>query len=174
MSTEPDGTLEQRDDGTAVIRFERRIGHPLGRVWSALTEPAELIAWWGEADVDLRAGGRFDVRWLNTDDEGNGAHMHATIAELEPQRLLVLNGDIHGTLRWELEPAGDDATLLRFSSTLELPDEFRTKVLAGWHTHLNALDTVLGGGSVDLVNIADGEWRQIHERYVEREGAAAG
>jgi hypothetical protein len=33
---------------------------------------------------------------------------------------------------------------------------------------------VLGGGTVDLVNIADGEWQEVHEGYVAREGAAAG
>lgn len=173
MSTETDGTLEQRDDGRAVIRFERRLRHPVASVWTALTDPSELIGWWGDADVDLREGGRFEVRWLNTDEQGNAAHMHATITALEAERLLELDGDIHGTLRWEIEPAGD-GTLLRFSSTLELPDEFRTKVLAGWHTHLNALDTVLGGGEVDLVNIADGEWQEIHETYVARDAAATG
>ena len=166
--TTPDGTLETRGD-EAVVRFERRIAHPVERVWAALTEPAEMIGWWGDVDVDLREGGRFDVRWLNTDEEGNSAHMHATIARLEPQRLLELDGDIHGVLRFELEPAGD-ATILRFSSTLELPDEFRTRVLAGWHTHLDALATVLDGGSVDLVHIADGRWERVHAAYAEREG----
>ena len=166
--TSPDGTLETRGD-EAVIRFERRIGHPVERVWAAITEPAEMIGWWGAAEVDLREGGRFDVRWLNTDEEGNSAHMHATVVRLEPQRLLELDGDIHGVLRFELEPDGDSATLLRFSSTLDLPDEFRTKVLAGWHTHLDALATVLGGGSVDLVNIADGHWEEVHAAYAARE-----
>jgi uncharacterized protein YndB with AHSA1/START domain len=165
----PDGSLETRDDGRAVIRFERRIGHPVERVWAAITEPREMIGWWGDAEVDLREGGRFDVRWLNTDEEGNAAHMHATIARLEPGRLLELDGDLHGVLRFELEPDGD-ATRLRFSSTLELPDEFRTKVLAGWHTHLDALATVLDGGSVDLVNIAEGDWKHVHAAYVERAG----
>ena len=179
MTSEPrtataDGTVERSDDGRDVVSFERRLAHPVERVWEALTSPDELITWWGDADVELIEDGRFDVRWLNTDDQGKTAEMHARIAQLEPERLLVLDGDIHGTLRWELEPAGDDATVLRFSSTLELPEEFRTKVLAGWHTHLNALDTVLGGGSVDLVNIADGEWQPIHEAYLAREGAAAG
>jgi uncharacterized protein YndB with AHSA1/START domain len=165
----PDGTLETRDDGKARIRFERRIAHPVGRVWAAITEPDEMIGWWGDADVELREGGRFDVRWLNTDEEGNGAHMHATITRLEPERLLELDGDIHGVLRFELDPDGD-ATLLRFSSTLDLPDEFRTKVLAGWHTHLDALATVLDGGSVDLVSIAEGHWEDVHAQYVERTG----
>ena len=165
----PDGSLETRDDGRAVIRFERRIDHPVERVWTAITEPREMIGWWGDADVDLREGGRFDVRWLNTDEEGNSAHMHATIVRLEPERLLELDGDIHGVLRFELEPDGE-GTRLRFSSTLELPAEFRTKVLAGWHTHLDALVTELDGGSVDLVNIADGNWKHVHAAYVERLG----
>jgi uncharacterized protein YndB with AHSA1/START domain len=167
--TTADGTLETRDDGTSVIRFERRIGHPVERVWAALTEPAETIGWWGDADVDLREGGRFDVRWLNTDEDGNGAHMHGTITRLDPGRLLEVRGDIHGVLRFELEPDGD-ATRLRFTSTLELPDEFCTKVLAGWHTHLDALAKVLGGGGVDLENIVEEGWEEAHAAYVAREG----
>ncbi len=39
-----DGVLETRDDGRQVIRFERRIGHPIERVWDALTRPEEMIA----------------------------------------------------------------------------------------------------------------------------------
>jgi uncharacterized protein YndB with AHSA1/START domain len=172
--TTADGTLEKRDDGRAVIRFERRLGHPVERVWRAITEPGEMIGWWGDAEVELREGGRFDVRWLNTDEEGNSAHMHGTIAELDPPRLLRVSGDIHGELRFELEPAGEGETLLRFTSTLELPEEFRTRVLAGWHTHLDALAKVLDGGSVDLENIQREGWEEAHAAYVERDGAPAG
>lgn len=168
--TAADGSLETRDDGRAVIRFERRIAHPVERVWAAITEPSEMIGWWGDAEVDLREGGRFDVRWLNTDENGDSAHMRATITALDPPHLIEVEGDIHGVLRFELDPEGGSSTRLRFSSTLDLPDEFRTKVLAGWHTHLDALATVLDGGSVDLVNIADGDWQETHSAYVAREG----
>ena len=68
-----DGTVERTDDGRYVISFERRLAHPVDSVWDALTRPDRLIAWWGDADVELAEGGRFDVRWLNTDDEGNAA-----------------------------------------------------------------------------------------------------
>src|SRR5215210_644051 len=123
MTSEPrtataDGTVERSDDGRYVVSFDRPLGHPVPRVWAALTSPDELITWWGDADVELIEGGRFDVRWLNTDDEGNTAEMHARIAQLEPERLLVLDGDIHGTLRWELTPDGD-GTRLSFRSTLD-------------------------------------------------------
>ena len=162
-----DGTVERTDDGRYVISFERRLAHPVERVWTALTDPAELIAWWGDADVDLREGGRFDVRWLNTDEEGNTATMHATIAELEPQRLLVLDGDIHGTLRWELSPDAD-GTLLSFRSTVDLEPEFLTRVPAGWHFHLDALADHLEGRSTDLAEVPGFE--PIHAEYVAKLG----
>jgi uncharacterized protein YndB with AHSA1/START domain len=157
-----DGIVERTEDGRYVIDFERRLDHPVDRVWAALTRPEELIAWWGDADVDLSEGGHFNVRWLNTDDEGNAPEMHATIAKLVPGELLVLDGDIHGRLRWELTPDGDK-TLLSFRSTVELEPDFLTKVPAGWHFHLDALAEHLVGCSSDIVGM-DG-WEPIHTAY---------
>jgi len=160
MST---GSVEQQADGSATIRFVRRLGHPIEKVWAAITDPAQMRRWWGEGTVDLREGGTFEMRWLNTDDEGNRSVMHATITRLEPPRLLETVGDMHGVLRWELEPDGG-GTVLTFSSTLELPDEFRTSVLAGWHWHLDALARALEGDSADLVNLPG--WDAVHDGYV--------
>jgi uncharacterized protein YndB with AHSA1/START domain len=157
-----DGTVERTDDGRYVIDFERRLDHPVERVWAALTRPDELIAWWGHAEVELSEGGHFNVRWLNTDDDGNAAEMHATIAKLVPEQLLVLDGDMHGRLRWELTRDGD-GTLLSFRSTVELEPEFLTKVPAGWHFHLDALAEHLEGGSNDLVDLPG--WEPIHAAY---------
>jgi uncharacterized protein YndB with AHSA1/START domain len=175
MTSEPrtvnaDGTVDRTDDGRYVVRFERRLGHAVERVWRALTTPEELIKWWGDAEVNLEEGGHFNLRWLNTDDEGNTAEMHARIAKLVPERLLLLDGDIHGMLRWELTPDGD-GTLLSFRSTLALPEEFLTKVPAGWHFHLDALQRHLGGGSTDLVEIPD--WDEIHALYERAEGGSS-
>lgn len=109
----------------------------------------------------------FTVRRLNTDEHGNSAVMHATIIRLEPPNLLETHGDIHGVLRWELRPDGND-TVLRFSSTLELPEERRAWVLAGWHYHLDALAEFLEGRSTDLANLPNDRMEQIHEGYVAR------
>jgi uncharacterized protein YndB with AHSA1/START domain len=161
------GTVVTRDDGVSVISFERRLAHPIESVWAALTEPQELIGWWGQGEVNLVEGGTFNVLWLNTDEDGNAAHMHGTITELDPPRVLETTGDLHGTLRWELTPDGDDATLLRFTATGEVPERYRTMSAAGWHWHLDALDTGLGGGSVDLTTPGE-DWEAIHSRYVEK------
>jgi uncharacterized protein YndB with AHSA1/START domain len=163
----PDGVLETLDDGRQVLRFERHLEHPIEAVWAALTEPDQLIRWWGEAEIDLVEGGRFEMRWLNTDEEGNRAEIDARITRLEPPTLLETGGDMHGVLRWELRPDATGTTLT-FSSTVDLPAEHRTRVLAGWHFHLNALAEILAGGSVDLAGVGPGSWERIHEGYVAR------
>ncbi len=157
-----DGVLEPATGGRVVLRFRRKIAHPPERVWAALTEPAELIGWWGAAEVDLAEGGRFVLRWLNTDDQGNRAEMHATITALDPPRLLETSGDLHGVLRWELRPDGG-GTLLSFSSTAPLPEEYRALVLAGWHWHLDSLASFIGGTPANLVALPG--WDRIHQRY---------
>lgn len=166
MSSDADGTAQRRD-GKDVVRFERRISHPIDRVWAAITSPAELGGWLGDAEVDLREGGRFRLRWLNTDEDGDSAEMHATITVLDPPRVLETEGDIHGVLRWELEADGD-ATILTFTSTLDLPDEYRFRVLAGWHFHLNALADALAGRPFDWSHWNTADWEKILRRYLVR------
>jgi uncharacterized protein YndB with AHSA1/START domain len=173
MSDAADGILETRDDGKKVVRFERRLAHPPERVWEALTRPEELSAWWGDADVDLVEGGEFTMRWRNRGPNGEpGPVMQARITELDPPRVLETSGDMHGLLRWELEADPGGGTVLRFTSTLDMPDGyFDTRVLAGWHWHLDALARALEGDRADLVNIWD-SWNPIHARYEELAGQA--
>jgi uncharacterized protein YndB with AHSA1/START domain len=169
------GTLEIRD-GVKVLRYERRLRHPVDRVWRALTEPAELRGWLAEADLDPRPGGEVELRWLNTDDEGNRAVARGTVARWEPPRVVELDTDIHGRLRWELEPEGDGAT--RLTLTVEhpsLPDEYVTKVRAGWHIHLEHLAAALDGDPVDWERWNDEHrprWTEIEARYAAQQTTA--
>jgi uncharacterized protein YndB with AHSA1/START domain len=162
-----DGTLERRDD-QHVIRFERRLAHAVERVWRALTEPDEIAGWLARADeLELVEGGRVVLTWQNTDLEGNTATARGTVSRLDPPRLLELDTDIHGVLRWELSPDGDGCAL-RFTAQVELPPEYETEVPAGWHIHLDHLETVLDGGTIDWPNWGrdhSAEWKRIHERY---------
>jgi uncharacterized protein YndB with AHSA1/START domain len=164
-----DGTLERRGD-RQMIRFERRLEHPVDRVWRALIEPAELRKWLAVAEIDPVEGGDVVLRWQNTDDEGNRAIARGTVTAVEPERVLELDTDIHGRLRWELEPAGEGTNLI-FTVDAQLPAEFETKVIAGWHIHLDHLEEVLDGGTIDWPNW-DREhrpdWQRAHDRYVAR------
>src|SRR4051812_45718337 len=107
MTTFSDGTHETLDDGPHRVRFERRLNHPIDRVWAALTDPDQIEAWLARAELDLREGGRVHLEWLNTDEEGRryeGADATGTVARLDPPRLVEYDTDGHGTLTWELEP----------------------------------------------------------------------
>jgi uncharacterized protein YndB with AHSA1/START domain len=159
------GTLEHRD-GKQVLRFERHLRHPVDRVWAALTETGQLLNWWGEVETDLTEGGTFVVRWRNTDEDGNTFAMHGTITRFEPPTLLETSAAEHGVLRWELRPERD-GTALTFTSTLSgLPGEMRTRTLAGWHYHLDALDGVLADRPIDVVDLPNAHWTAIHDRYL--------
>jgi uncharacterized protein YndB with AHSA1/START domain len=159
-----EGTAEFHADH-AILRFERRLKHPVERVWAAITQPEEIEAWWARANVDLRPGGAMRIEWLNTDEDGNTVVMPATITALDPPHLLEIEGEPHGTLRFELQPDGD-ATLLTFVARSEIPDDYRTKVLAGWHYHLDALEEFLDDGTrVDWPNWPLDRFEAIHERY---------
>lgn len=190
-----DGIVEKAPDGSTQVRFVRRLPHPVERVWEALTDPAELGKWWGDTDLDLVDGGRFALRWLNTDEAGDVATLDGAITKLDPPRLLEITAawgftgtDDPGaptTLTWELDPDGDH-TLLRFTNTVtppagarpgaapaEGPDSADTRTAAGWHLHLDALATVLDGAEVDLAH-PEPAFEPIHQAYTERYGPPDG
>ena len=163
------GTMEDHGDHV-VLRYRRRLAHPIDRVWSALTDPAELTGWWGDVEAPtLAVGAPWTVRWHN-EEQGERAVMAATIIALDAPRLLEIEGEPHGRLRFELRPDGQ-GTDLELRCTSPIPPEHRTSVQAGWHFHLDALARQLGGGSTDLVDVRPA-WEPIHERYVAVSGGA--
>ncbi len=51
---------------TVPDRIERELllPHPIEKVWAAITEPAQLVQWFGQtAEVDLRPGGAMLLGW---------------------------------------------------------------------------------------------------------------
>lgn len=160
-----DGTF----DGDRTMRFERRLAHPPERVWSALVDPSELEQWLGRVEGRVAGGETVVITWLNSDDEGATAVMTADVTVCEAPRVLELAGDIHGTLRFELEPDGH-GTRLRFSVDM-IPEttEEVTLFLAGWHIHLDHLEAALAGDPVQWERwdeVHRPRWEAHHERYL--------
>ena len=108
------------------------------------------------------------------------------MARAETVENLVLGGGEAGKyVAWELAKAGRAAYLTTFLGrvmanpklaphapvllyrTLDLPDEFRTMTIAGWHFHLDALGRALEGGDTDLAGPMP-LWEPIHEEYVSK------
>ena len=98
-----DGTLET-SGGRDVLRYERRLSHPVERVWRAITQPEEIVHWLGEVELEPVEGGTVVLRWLNTPEE---TVARGTVTAFDPPRALELDTDVHGVLRWELEADGD-------------------------------------------------------------------
>jgi uncharacterized protein YndB with AHSA1/START domain len=179
------GTLEEVD-GKRVLRFERRLDHPVERVWAALTEPEQLAGWLAAADeLELVEGGRVVLRWLNTGDrhewESYGVILPddfdpdaedvvtGTVTSVDAPSVLEFDTDRFGTLRWELREEGAGCTLT-FTSELpaDFPDEMAAQTMAGWHDHLDLLTEALAGRPVvDWSKQSLEEWAQLRDRYAE-------
>lgn len=143
-----DGTLRAEGD-RAGVRFERRYDFAPEEVWSALTEPERLQRWLADvAEIDLRIGGRFVLRW----NESDGTHADdGKVRALETGRLLELDwtypGEPDSVARFELRPDGNGTILVL--DHRGLPPAAIAGYGAGWHSHLDSLEAHLAGGEAD-------------------------
>jgi uncharacterized protein YndB with AHSA1/START domain len=150
-------------DGRTTLSFERRLRHPVERVWRVISEPEHIVGWLAEAEIEPAVGGKAVLRWLNTDDEGDQAVACGIITEYKPPHVLEIDTDIHGTLRWELEGDGSGC-LLMFTATGVYED--LAKVLAGWHVHHDFLVDALEGHPVDWPHWPRHRWEVLHGHYL--------
>ena len=75
------GTYETIDDRPALT-FERPLAHPVQRVWQAVTDPAELAAWFPSAvSGQVAPGGA-----LTFDFPDGDMTLEGEVVELEPPR----------------------------------------------------------------------------------------
>lgn len=157
-----DGTLHIVD-GRPMLRFERRLAHPVGKVWRAITDPAELPHWFPwQVELEPRIGGTMRF----THPTGAATAPDAVITEWDPPRVFAYRWN-DGELRWELRADGDGCVLVFTHSFAELPPA--AKFAAGWHLSLDALDAVLSGRPVS----AQG-WADLNDGYVRAFGLLDG
>jgi uncharacterized protein YndB with AHSA1/START domain len=149
-----DGTLHMID-GVPVLRFERKLAHPVERVWRTLTEPTEMSGWFPwQVELDARVGGRIGF----THPRDLATAPDAVITEWDPPRVFAYtwNGE---PLRWELTEDAAGCVLVFTHGLAERPPA--GKIAAGWHVSLDALDAALDGSQV-----RPGRWAEFHRRYV--------
>jgi uncharacterized protein YndB with AHSA1/START domain len=92
--------------GGLVLKLECTIDAPPERVFRLLTDPAELVTWWGprgfttpEAELNLSEGGAYRLSMQPPDSDL--FHLAGEFFEIDPPHRLVY------TFRWE-EPTPDD------------------------------------------------------------------
>jgi uncharacterized protein YndB with AHSA1/START domain len=158
-----DGELLERD-GRFELRFVRELGHPVARVWEAVTSPEGLSAWFPFDVVgERRAGAALDFVFR----AGEGPPFSGTMLEFSPQSAMELEWEGNETLRVELRPAGDGCELTLINRFDEIGKAARDA--AGWHACLDALAASLSGASLDTGAV----WSEVHPGYVDRFGPAA-
>lgn len=145
-------------DGRTALRMERRLAHPPAKVWSAITDPAQIGQWFpAEVTVELRPGGAMTFTMPGV----SGIAMTGTVTDAEEPRLFAFTwGEDH--LRWEITPDGE-GSLLTLVHTFG--DRFGGASFAsGWHLCLTSLSQLLDGASTAV----ERDTGELHEAYVEQ------
>jgi uncharacterized protein YndB with AHSA1/START domain len=159
-----DGLLEQVG-GRWSLRFVRTLRHPPEKVWRALTEPAQLAAWFPAAIEGERAAGA-PLRFVFT--EGEGPPTEGELLTYDPPTLLELRWG-EETLRFHLEPLGEGCRLTFVNTFDQLGKAARDG--AGWHARLDVLTHHLDGQTPPWS--PNERWAQVHPAYVQRFGPEA-
>jgi uncharacterized protein YndB with AHSA1/START domain len=151
------GTVTAAD----TIRFDRLLPGPIERVWAFLTEPDKRAQWLAGGPMDLRVGGKVELRFHHADLSKHaepvperfkkklesGTTMLGRVTRAEPPRLLSYTwGGESGSeseVTFELTPQGDKVRLLLTHRRLDR--KAMHGVGPGWHTHLGILADRLGG-----------------------------
>jgi uncharacterized protein YndB with AHSA1/START domain len=150
------GTLSEVD-GRPALRFERRLAHPVERVWRALTDPAELAQWF----VAPVPG------WPAAGESFEAMGQPGRMVEVDASRVLGWTwGDER--YRFELRPEGDGC-LLVFTHVFDDRLGPAAQHAAGWEAYLDRLEALLAGGqlSEEAAHVSIAE---RHERYAQRFG----
>jgi len=147
------------DDG--ALRFVRELPGPIERVWDYLVDPEKRSRWLAGGKTGTRPGEPiefdFDHDRLSPHDDPPpdkykdmeaGVSFQGEILTIEPPRLLHFlwpeggGGDTEVLIR--LSPVGDRVRLeLELEHRrIKTPDDL-TRASAGWHVHLDILDSRL-------------------------------
>jgi uncharacterized protein YndB with AHSA1/START domain len=156
-------TNYEMTDGRPTLRLERRLAHPVGAVWTAITDPQELTQWFPSTiEGELRDGSRLSFSFPEYDEVPD---MEGRVTAFDPPRELGFDwGTDH--IRFELAPAGEH-TDLRLTVRLDSADK-AARDGAGWHVCLALLEASLDGAGKESLKAISDDWRSHYDEYARR------
>jgi uncharacterized protein YndB with AHSA1/START domain len=148
-------------DGHPAIRFEREYPYPTERVWSAITEPTELLTWFpSSVTIEPEVGGT-----IMFSDDPNLESMTGTVLAYEPPVRLAYTwgGD---ELHFQLAPLANDGCRLTLTNVLSAQDT-AARNAAGWSVCLAELTKHLSGVASDGPHSDDAEpFQPYYDAYI--------
>ncbi|MBO0688510.1 MAG: SRPBCC family protein [Candidatus Dormibacteraeota bacterium] len=142
----PTGTLTVTGAGT-TIAFERRLAHPIERVWAALTDPGERARWFGRTTIDPREGGRVETIAEGPPVSETMRTLIGRILVWDPPHVLEHEWQQttigFSTVRYELRAEGGE-TILRLTHHLSSAAG-ASGYIPGEHAYLDRLQAHLEG-----------------------------
>ena len=126
------------------LTLKRRLGASAQKVFAAWTDPEKIVHWFGptetasgsvQADMDVRVGGRYRIRFQTADGEQH--EVGGTYREVVPSERLVFSWAWHTTPEREslititLKPDGD-ATMLTLHQERFFDEKARDGHQRGW------------------------------------------
>lgn len=147
----------------ATITFERYIGHPPAAVWQAITDPAEVRAWFGEMEIEPGADGHVGMLF-DGDGPESDRQVGGRILAWEPLQVFEYEWQNPGlgdtVVRFELEAAegGTRLRVIHRSITVESAKGYTP----GWHAYLDRLEAHVAGEE-----LPDwwGRYQEVAENY---------
>jgi uncharacterized protein YndB with AHSA1/START domain len=119
----------------AAIQGDIQIAAPPELVFQALTDPRQLMQWWGKKGMyhsvawhaDVRPGGAWRCEGVS-DVDGTPYHVSGNYVDVDPPRVVSYtwiaswSGPLQTLVRWELEAtAGGTLVLINHSGFAEAP-----------------------------------------------------
>ena len=159
------------------IRFERLLPGPIETVWAFLTDSKKRGEWFASGPMDLRVGGKVELRFKHSDLSPNKAppperykEMDKTghtatleITEIDPPRHLAFTWGDGSEVVFDLAPRGDKV-LLTLTHRRIAKREDMVGTAGGWHCHLAILEDKAWGrvppAFWDVFRKYDGEYEK--------------
>ncbi len=155
------GAQVRKDGDKWTLILVRELRHSPGKVWQALTDPAQLREW-APFDVDGNlgtVGTTVNFTWI-----GAPTAQTTTVTQADAPKVLEYND-----IRWELEALGDGTRLTLWQS---IDRRFISWGAAGWHISFDVLDHLLSGTPLGRMagpdNMKSPGWQRLTAEYAQQ------
>jgi uncharacterized protein YndB with AHSA1/START domain len=162
----------EKDGESWTLVLVRELRHSPEKVWSALTDPAQLREW-----APFDADGKLDVAGstvkLNTVGTPAPVISETRIKRADRPHILQYSWG-EQDLRWELEAFGGGTRLTLWHN---IDRRYISLGAAGWHICLDVLDHALSGTSIGRIvgpaAMRFAGWQRLRAEYARQFGEGA-